>query len=90
MTQFHRICQEEWVKIHPTYCEKLVDRWNEVKKRTKKVFVIFLMEQLNTTQNENETVPCGTNTENKHPLLKSETRLPKYDSQSGTTIDSCL
>ena len=44
----------------------------------------------NREVNQTETVPCGTdtNTENKHPQLKSETRLPKYDSQSGTTIDS--
>ena len=39
-----------------------------------------------------ETVPNGgnTETENNHPQLKGETRLPKYDSQSGTTLDSCL
>ena len=24
LTQLHQLCQEEWVKIHPTYCEKLV------------------------------------------------------------------
>ena len=29
-------------------------------------------------------------TENNHPQLKGETRLPKYGSQSGTTNDSCL
>ena len=35
-------------------------------------------------------VEQNTDTENNHPQLKSETRLPKYGSQSGTTIDSCL
>ena len=39
-----------------------------------------------------ETVPNGANTEteNNHPQLKDENRLPKYGSQSGTTVDSCL
>ena len=32
----------------------------------------------------------NTDTEDKHPQPKRETRLPKYDSQSGTMIDSCL
>ena len=25
LTQFHQLCQEEWPKIHPTYCRKLVE-----------------------------------------------------------------
>ena len=25
MTQLHQLCQEEWAKIHPTYCGKLVE-----------------------------------------------------------------
>ena len=25
LTQLHQLCQEEWVKIHPTYCGKLVE-----------------------------------------------------------------
>ena len=29
-------------------------------------------------------------TENNHPRNTIENRLPKYGSQSGTTIDSCL
>ncbi|CDQ72198.1 unnamed protein product [Oncorhynchus mykiss] len=25
LTQLHQLCQEEWTKIHPTYCGKLVE-----------------------------------------------------------------
>ena len=25
LTQLHQLCQEEWAKIHPTYCDKLVE-----------------------------------------------------------------
>ena len=25
LTQLHQLCQEEWAKIHTTYCEKLVE-----------------------------------------------------------------
>jgi hypothetical protein len=25
LTQLHQLCQEEWAKIHPIYCEKLVE-----------------------------------------------------------------
>ena len=25
LTQLHQLCQEEWDKIHPTYCGKLVE-----------------------------------------------------------------
>ena len=25
LTQFHQLCQEEWAKIHPIYCGKLVE-----------------------------------------------------------------
>ena len=25
LTQLHQLCHEEWAKIHPTYCEKLVE-----------------------------------------------------------------
>uniref|UniRef100_A0AAZ3PHT6 Tc1-like transposase DDE domain-containing protein n=1 Tax=Oncorhynchus tshawytscha TaxID=74940 RepID=A0AAZ3PHT6_ONCTS len=25
LTQLHRLCQEEWSQIHPTYCGKLVE-----------------------------------------------------------------
>ena len=25
LTQLHQLCQEEWVKIHPTYCGKFVE-----------------------------------------------------------------
>ena len=25
LTQLHKLCQEEWVKIHPTYSVKLVE-----------------------------------------------------------------
>uniref|UniRef100_A0A8K9XP45 Tc1-like transposase DDE domain-containing protein n=1 Tax=Oncorhynchus mykiss TaxID=8022 RepID=A0A8K9XP45_ONCMY len=27
LTQLHQFCQEEWAKIHPTYCGKLVERY---------------------------------------------------------------
>ena len=26
LTQLHQLCQEEWTKIHPTNCGKLVER----------------------------------------------------------------
>ena len=29
LTQLHQLCQEEWVKIHPTYCGKLVEGYLE-------------------------------------------------------------
>ena len=25
LTRVHQLCQEEWAKIHPTYCAKLVE-----------------------------------------------------------------
>ena len=25
LTQLHELCQEEWAKIHPTYCGKIVE-----------------------------------------------------------------
>ena len=25
LTQLHQLCQEEWAKIHPIYCRKLVE-----------------------------------------------------------------
>ncbi|CDR18308.1 unnamed protein product [Oncorhynchus mykiss] len=25
LTQLHQLCQEEWAKIHPNYCGKLVE-----------------------------------------------------------------
>jgi hypothetical protein len=25
LTQLHQLCQEEWAKIHPTFCGKLVE-----------------------------------------------------------------
>ena len=25
LTQLHQLCQEEWAKMHPTYCGKLVE-----------------------------------------------------------------
>ena len=25
LTQLHQLCQEEWAKIHPTYCGKLME-----------------------------------------------------------------
>ena len=25
LTQLHQLCQDEWAKIHPTYCGKLVE-----------------------------------------------------------------
>uniref|UniRef100_A0AAZ3RT72 Tc1-like transposase DDE domain-containing protein n=1 Tax=Oncorhynchus tshawytscha TaxID=74940 RepID=A0AAZ3RT72_ONCTS len=25
LTQLHQLCQEEWAKIHPIYCGKLVE-----------------------------------------------------------------
>ena len=25
LTQLHQLCQEEWARIHPTYCGKLVE-----------------------------------------------------------------
>ena len=61
------------------------------------VHVHLLTEHTKQNNNVNEqtkieTVPYCTNTDtgNNHPQLKSETRLPKDGSQSGTTIDSCL
>ena len=29
LTQLHLLCQEEWAKIHPTYCGKLVEGYPE-------------------------------------------------------------
>ena len=25
LTQLHKLCQEEWIEIHPTYCGELVE-----------------------------------------------------------------
>ena len=25
LTQLHQLCQEEWAKVHPTYCRKLME-----------------------------------------------------------------
>ena len=25
LTQLHELCQEDWAKLHPTYCGKLVE-----------------------------------------------------------------
>jgi transposase len=30
LTQLHQLCQEEWAKIHPTYCGKLVEDLTQV------------------------------------------------------------
>jgi hypothetical protein len=27
LTQLHQLCQEEWAKIHPIYCGKLVEAY---------------------------------------------------------------
>jgi hypothetical protein len=27
LTQLHQLCQEEWAKIHPTYCGKFVESY---------------------------------------------------------------
>jgi hypothetical protein len=47
-----------------------------------------------TKRNDPKTVLAGADTqhktENNHPRNTIENRLPKYGSQSGTTIDSCL
>jgi hypothetical protein len=57
---------------------------------------IFIITQNTKTKitkiDQHETVLSGsdTETENNDPPLKGETRLPKYGSQSETTIDSCL
>ena len=29
LTQLHQLCQEEWAKIHPTYCGKLVEGYQK-------------------------------------------------------------
>ena len=29
LTQLHPLCQEEWAKIHPTYCGKLVEGYSK-------------------------------------------------------------
>ena len=29
LTQLHQVCQEEWAKIHPTYCGKLVEGYSK-------------------------------------------------------------
>ena len=29
LTQLHQLCQEEWAKIHPTYCGKLVEGYTK-------------------------------------------------------------
>ena len=29
LTQLHKLCQEEWAKIHPTYCGKLVEGYRK-------------------------------------------------------------
>jgi hypothetical protein len=53
----------------------------------------FLFELNNkTTKRMTETVLSGadTNTENNYPQNPGGRRLPKYGSQSETTIDSCL
>jgi hypothetical protein len=47
---------------------------------------------MNTEQKQQgeRTKQLKHSTENNHPQLKGENKLPKYGSQSGTTIDSCL
>ena len=62
------------------------------------VFMVDLRKKLNTRTNKktkgkkrNCSVWCRhTKAENNYPQLKGENRLPKYGSQSETTIDSCL
>ena len=43
LTQLHRLYQEEWAKVHPTYCGKLVDgypkRLTQVKQLDRKSVV---------------------------------------------------
>ena len=29
LTQLHQLCNEEWAKIHPTYCGKLVEGYSK-------------------------------------------------------------
>jgi hypothetical protein len=29
LTQLHQLCQDEWAKIHPTYCGKLVEGYRK-------------------------------------------------------------
>ena len=29
LTQLHQLCQEEWAKIHPTYCGKIVEGYTK-------------------------------------------------------------
>jgi hypothetical protein len=29
LTQLHQLCQEEWAKIHPTYCGQLVEGYQK-------------------------------------------------------------
>ena len=29
LTQLHKLCQEEWAKIHPSYCGKLVEGYTK-------------------------------------------------------------
>ena len=30
LTQLHQLCQEEWAKIHPTYCQRCHLTWTRV------------------------------------------------------------
>jgi hypothetical protein len=60
-----------------------------------RVHIVFNVntEHLNKNNKTTKTVLNGAaihRTEKNHPQLKGETRLPKYGSQSGTMIDSCL
>uniref|UniRef100_A0AAZ3P4T9 Tc1-like transposase DDE domain-containing protein n=1 Tax=Oncorhynchus tshawytscha TaxID=74940 RepID=A0AAZ3P4T9_ONCTS len=37
LTQLHQLCQEEWAKIHPTYCGKLVEGYPKCLTQVKQI-----------------------------------------------------
>jgi transposase len=37
LTQLHQLCQEEWAKIHPTYCGKLVEGYPKLLTQVKQL-----------------------------------------------------
>jgi transposase len=37
LTHLHQLCQEEWAKIHPTYCGKLVEGYPKCLTQVKQV-----------------------------------------------------
>ena len=42
LTQLHQLCQEEWAKIHPTYCGKLVEGYPKCLTQIKQCYQILI------------------------------------------------